>query len=253
LIDSHCHIYLKDFKNDISEVLKRGIASGVDSFCLPAIDSTHMSDLLELEQQNPGICHAMTGLHPCSVKENYRTELDFVEQMLSKRKFIAIGEIGLDFYWDQTFVKEQYQALSHQLELAIQYKLPVVLHTRNAIPETIDCIKPLVSRGLRGVFHCFGGSLLEAEQIIQLGFYMGIGGVVTYKKSGLDEVLKHIPAEFIVLETDAPYLSPVPHRGKRNESSYMKLVADKVAEIWAVSFEEVDRVTTENARRLFGL
>jgi TatD DNase family protein len=193
----------------------------------------------------------MIGLHPCSVSANYREELDFVKELLEIRPFAAVGEAGLDFYWDTTFSEQQYEALHEQVGLALQYDLPLVLHTRNAMQETIDVIESYKGEGLRGIFHCFGGSVEEANQIIELGFLLGIGGVVTYKKSGLDVVLKDVDLKHIVLETDAPYLSPVPYRGKKNESSYLVEVAKKVAEIKKVSIEEVDAVTTANAEGLF--
>lgn len=252
MIDTHCHLYLEDFEADRQEVLKRGINAGVKRFFLPAIDSTHLGDMRALESEFPGICFSMSGLHPCSVKESYREELEIVAEQLKNRPFIAIGESGLDFYWDLTYKKEQYEALAFQAELALQYGVPLVLHTRNATRETIEVMQTFAPRGLRGVFHCFGGTPEEAEAIMDMGFMMGIGGVVTYKNAGLDKLIAQIGLSHIVLETDAPYLTPVPHRGKRNESSYLKLVADKIAEVTGRSFEEVDRITTENAERVFG-
>lgn len=193
----------------------------------------------------------MIGLHPCSVKENYLYELDHIKLLLEQRQFAAIGETGLDFYWDTQFTKEQYKALENQIVMALQFNLPIVLHTRSAMQETIDVIKQYRDTKLNGIFHCFGGTLQEARQIIDLGFYLGIGGVVTYKKSGLEETLKEIDLKHIVLETDAPYLTPVPFRGKRNESSYLTYIIAKIASIKAVSNEEVARITTENARLIF--
>jgi TatD DNase family protein len=191
-------------------------------------------------------------LHPCSVKENFEEELRIVEAHLSKRKFVAIGEIGLDFYWDTSFVKEQYQSFNTQMELALFYNLPIVIHTRNAMKETIDAVRPFAAKGLRGIFHCFGDSANTAGQIIEMGFYLGVGGVLTYKKAGVPEALKDIGLAHIVLETDAPYLSPVPFRGKRNESSYIIYVAQKLAEAKGVTVEEVARITTANAEKIFG-
>lgn len=251
MIDTHCHLYLPDFDSDREKVLKSGIDSGVSAFFLPAIDSGTHEAMIRLEEAFPGTCYAMAGLHPCSVKEHFREELARVESMLKIRKCIAIGETGLDFYWDKTFMKEQYESLEFQANLAIQYDLPIVLHTRNATRETIDFIRPFTSRGLRGVFHCFGGSEEEARAVIDMDFYLGIGGVLTYKNAGLDKVMAAIGLDHVLLETDSPYLTPVPHRGKRNESSYLKLVAEKLASVNSVSFEEVDRITTENAVKLF--
>ncbi|MEP6712416.1 MAG: TatD family hydrolase [Ferruginibacter sp.] len=251
MIDSHCHLYSEEFADDINEVIQRSLIEGVTTFYLPAIDSTTHNAMISIEKKFSGKCYAMMGLHPCSVKENYGEELKQVETWLKQRKFAAIGETGLDFYWDKTFVREQYIALEKQIEWALEYKLPLVLHTRNAMQETIDVIKKYSAKGLKGIFHCFGGTLEEAKQVVETGFYMGIGGVVTYKNSGLDEVLKNINLEHLVLETDAPYLSPVPFRGKRNESSYLRFIAKKISEIKQISVEEVNRITTENAALIF--
>ena len=250
LIDTHCHLYLEEFRQDSDEVIKRAIAAGVDRFYLPAVDSITTVDMLKLETQYPGVCIPMMGLHPCSVKDNYVAEMELVNSWLTNRKFAAIGEIGLDFYWDKTFIKEQYYVFNRQIELAIQSDLPIVIHTRDAMAETIDVIKNYKGKA-RGIFHCFGGSLEEANHIIDLGFYMGIGGVVTYKKSGLAEVIKQIGLQNIVLETDSPYLTPVPFRGKRNESSYLKYIVEKIAEIKSLTVEEVATATSANALKVF--
>lgn len=251
MIDTHCHLYVSELLDDIEAVISRAEKAGVSRFYLPAIDCASTDNMLLLEEKFPGKCFAMTGLHPCSVKEDYEKELAHIRELLAHRAFAAIGETGLDFYWDTTYKDLQYIALEQQIEMALEYSLPLVLHTRNAMQETIDVVQKYTSRGLRGIFHCFGGTLPEAKQIIDAGFLLGIGGVVTYKKSGLDEVLPEISLEHIVLETDAPYLAPVPYRGKRNESSYLAEVAKKIAEIKEVSIEEVDRLTTQNALRLF--
>jgi TatD DNase family protein len=198
------------------------------------------------------VCFAMPGLHPCSVKENYRDELELVEKSLSARNFHAIGEIGLDFYWDTTYVEQQYEAFRWQMEKALQLQLPIVIHTRNAMRETIDTVKPFADRGLRGIFHCFGDSLEIAQEIISMGFYLGIGGVLTYKNSGLANVVRSISLEHLVLETDSPYLTPAPFRGKRNESSYIKLIAEALAAAKGVTVEEVAAATTANAEKIFG-
>lgn len=253
IIDTHCHLYLDEFKNDIADVIKRAEAETVNKFYLPAIDSSEIENMLLLESKFPGKCIVMMGLHPCYVKENYPEELRIVQDWFLKRKFAAIGEIGLDFYWDKTFVKQQYVAFRRQIELSLQYNLPIVIHTRNAMQETIDVVKEYKSRGIKGIFHCFGGTVENAKEIIDAGFYLGIGGILTYKKSGLAEVLEHIDLEYMVLETDAPYLTPVPYRGKRNESSYLKYIVEKLALVKKISAEEVAAITTANAEKIFGL
>ncbi len=251
MIDTHCHLYSAELQPDISAVMERAEKAGVQQFYLPAIDISSAESMFALEAQYPGKCHAMIGLHPCSVNAVYQEELDFVKDQLQKRSFAAIGEAGLDFYWDTTFREQQYNALHEQINLALQYDLPLVLHTRNAMQETIEVVGSYKGKGLKGIFHCFGGSENEAKQIIELDFLLGIGGVVTFKKSGLDLVLKNIDLSHIVLETDAPYLSPVPYRGKRNESSYLPEVAKKIAEIKDISLAVVDEVTSANAERIF--
>jgi len=252
-IDTHTHLYLKEFSNDIDEVIERAEKAGVDKFFLPAIDSAETSAMFQLEKKFPGKFFAMAGLHPCSVKGNYKEELAIVEKLLTERKFAAIGETGLDFYWDKTFVREQYESLTIQAGWALQYDIPLVLHTRNAMQETIDVIKTYNGRGLKGIFHCFGGTLQNAKDIIAQNFYLGIGGVVTYKNSGLAEIIKDIDLKYIVLETDAPYLTPVPYRGKRNESSYLTYIAQKIAEIKNITVEEVAQQSTRNAKEIFSL
>ena len=251
IIDTHTHLYLKNFSEDIDEVMKRATDEGVRKFYLPAIDSSEMENLLSLEKKYPGVCFAMMGLHPCSVKENYKQELDLVYTWLQKRKFAAIGEIGLDLYWDKTFIDQQYQSFYQQIEWALKFNTPVVIHTRNAMQQSIDVIKEYAGKNLRGIFHCFSGTLQNALDIIDTGFYLGIGGVITYKNAGLAEVIKEIDIKHIVLETDAPYLTPVPFRGKRNESSYIKYVVQKIAEVKNISVEEVEKITTANAEYIF--
>jgi TatD DNase family protein len=251
LIDTHCHLYLSEFDTDRADVIGRAEREGVDKFYLPAIDSPVTDAMLDMERKFPGKCYAMMGLHPCSVKENYEVELQKVEEWLSKRKFAAVGEIGLDFYWDKTFTKQQYIVFKKQVGLAIKYQLPVVIHSRDSIQECIDVIKEADNNELTGIFHCFGSGIEHAQQIIALGFYLGIGGVVTYKKSGLADVIQQIPLDNIVLETDAPYLTPVPFRGKRNESSYLKYIVQKIAETKKVTVEEVAEITTRNAQKIF--
>ena len=251
LIDTHCHLYLNEFKNDLRDVFKRAEAAGVGKFYLPAIDSSVLADLFEMEKEYPGKCFAMTGLHPCSVNDSYKKELEQVENLLQSRQFPAIGEIGLDFYWSTEFTNQQYEAFEVQMQWALEKKLPIVIHTRNAMQQTIDFVKPFAAKGLTGIFHCFGDSYESAVQIIDMNFYLGIGGVLTYKKSGLEEVMKKIALDHVVLETDAPYLTPVPFRGKRNESSYIKIIAEKLAGIKGISLEEVAAITTSNAEKVF--
>lgn len=253
LTDTHCHLYSEEFAVDIEEVIKNAAIEGVQQFYLPGIDSTAIESMLALEKKFPGKCIAMIGLHPCYVKDNYDEELEIVRGWLTKREFAAIGEIGLDFYWDKTFLIQQYQAFRTQIEWAIEYKRPIVIHTRNAMQETINLVKEYKSKGLSGIFHCFSGSYESAKEIINAGFYLGIGGVVTYKNAGLAEVLTKIDLEHLVLETDAPYLTPVPFRGKRNESSYLKYIAAKIAAIKQVPLEEVASITTANAEKIFAL
>ncbi len=252
-IDTHCHLYVEEFIADVNEVIKKAMENGVEKFYLPSIDSSEMQNLLELEAAYKENCFAMAGLHPCSVKENYEEELDLVEFWLKRRRFAAIGEIGLDFYWDTTFSEEQYRAFSQQMQWGLDFDLPIVIHTRNAMEETINSVKPFAAKGLRGIFHCFSGNRAQAEEIISMGFLLGIGGVITFKNSGLAESIKDIPLEYMVLETDAPYLAPVPFRGRRNESSYIPLIAKKLADVKNIPLEEVARVTTENAEKVFAI
>lgn len=252
IIDTHCHLYSSEFNSDIDEIVRKAEKEGVNTFYLPAIDSSTHQYMIELEQNYPGKCIAMMGLHPCSVKANYLDELHIVEDWINKKKFAAVGEIGLDFYWDTTYINEQYIAFNKQIELAILNNMPIVIHTRNAMPETIEVVKGFVSKGVKGIFHCFSGNCIQAMQIIEMGFYLGIGGVITYKNSGLAEVIEKIDLKHLVVETDAPYLTPVPFRGKRNECSYIKYVIEKLALIKNVSKEEVANVTTLNAKKIFG-
>lgn len=251
MIDTHCHLYGEEFSADLDAMIGRAREVGVQQFYLPGIDSSAIPSMMDLEERFPGVCVAMMGLHPCYVKENYRDELAVVEEWLTKRPFAAVGEIGLDFYWDKTFTTQQREAFELQMDWAIRYNRPIVIHTRNAMQETIEMVKTRVPKGLRGIFHCFSGSLESAKEIIKAGFYLGIGGVVTYKNAGLAEVLESIDLEHLVLETDAPYLTPVPFRGKRNESAHLQLVAQKIAEIKNIEVAEVARITTANAEKIF--
>ena len=251
IIDTHTHLYLYDFKDDIDNVMLNASNENVEELYLPAIDSSETEAMLLLESKYPGKCFAMMGLHPCSVKENYKQELMYVHEWLKKRQFIAIGEVGLDFYWDKTFTDQQYESFHQQIELALQYNLPLVIHTRNAMQQTIDVVKEYSHKGLHGIFHCFSGNYQNALDIINAGFLLGIGGIITYKNAGVAEAIKEIDLANIVLETDSPYLTPVPFRGKRNESSYIKYIIAKIAEIKNISFEEVAAITTANAERMF--
>lgn len=252
LIDTHCHLYGEEFRTDIDEVIQRAQHQGVRQFYLPGIDSTAIEDMLSLEKKFPGVCIAMMGLHPCYVKENYQQELKIVKEWIDKRPFAAVGEIGLDYYWDTSFKEEQKEAFRLQMDWAMDKKMPIVIHTRNAMQETIEMVKPYAAKGLKGIFHCFSGSYESAVQITQMGFLLGIGGVITYKNAGLGDVLEKIGTEFLVLETDAPYLTPVPFRGKRNESSYLQYVLTKLSEVKQLSETELASITTSNAEKLFG-
>ena len=251
LIDTHTHLYLKEFSADIDAVMERAANAGVAKFFLPAIDSEVVVDLLNFEAAYPGRCYAMMGLHPVSVKKNYKAELSIVERYVDERSFVAIGEIGIDLYWDTQFYEEQLDAFNRQMEMALHYKLPIVIHTRNAMRQTIDAVKPFAARGLTGIFHCFGDNYAIAKEITDMGFLLGIGGVLTYKKANVGESIKDIPLSCMVLETDAPYLTPVPYRGKRNESSYLTFIAQTLSEIKKVDIEQVAETTTLNAEKIF--
>mgnify|MGYP002624486040 CR=1 FL=1 len=250
-IDTHTHLYLKQFDEDRDEMMQRAFNNGVEQFYLPNIDSNSVEDMLRLEARYPDHCFAMMGLHPCSVKENFREELALVRQWLDKRSFCAVGEIGIDLYWDKTFFEQQKEAFFTQIDWAVELDIPIVIHSRESTDIIIDLLTEVMRPGLRGIFHCFGGTIEQAEAIIDLGFLLGIGGVLTFKKSGLDKTLKAIDLEHIVLETDSPYLAPVPYRGKRNESAYIKLVAEKLAEVKGLTLEVVARITKANALKIF--
>lgn len=252
-IDTHSHIYLDDFAQDREDMLERAFKGMVQPILMPAIDSSTHSQMLALEEKYPGKCLSMMGLHPCSVKDNAHDELDLVRDHFQHRKFVAVGETGLDFYWDLSHKARQYEAFEQQIALAMQYDIPVVIHSRESTDACIEVVAAYVKEGLKGVFHCFGGSLEQAEKIMDIGFYLGIGGVLSFKKSGLDMVLKELPLTKVILETDAPYLAPVPYRGKRNEPAYLPLVAQKLAEIKEEPIEWIAMVTTQNAQKLFGI
>lgn len=250
IIDTHTHLYLSEFDTDKQEMFERAKKAGVKEFYLPAIDSETHAQMLQLEEAFPQ-CKAMMGVHPCSIKENFERELALAESYWEKRSFIAVGEIGLDFYWDKTFAAQQYIAFKRQIEWAIAKKVPIVIHSRNSTDECIKILKEYKSTGLTGVFHCFSGSYEQAIEITKLGFYIGIGGVLTFKNAGLNTVMQKLTLSHVILETDAPYLAPVPHRGKRNEPSYLEYVVAKLAELQNISREEVAAITTANAKLLF--
>ena len=253
LIDTHAHLYLGEFTNDIGDIMTRAAEKGVGQIVMPAIDSSTHKAMLKLEEDYPGICISMMGLHPCSVKEDYEGELSVIAEYLAKRKFAAIGEIGLDFYWDVSFRDQQFDAFHRQVEWALEQDIPIAIHSRNATEECIGVVQQHQQGRLKGVFHCFSGTLEQAKKIIGEGFYLGIGGVLTYKNAGLDGIIKEIGPEHIILETDAPYLSPVPFRGKRNESSYLTYTLQKLADIKETGIETIAAITTQNAEKLFGL
>lgn len=252
IIDTHTHLYLEEFKTDIDEVIKRALEEGVSHFYLPNIDSTSIPHLLALEKRFLGKCIALMGLHPCSVNENYKEELKTVAGWLQKRPFAGIGEIGLDYYWDKTFIPQQKEVFQQQIEWGLQFNYPIIIHSRDSLNDCIDIVGKNQNGKLKGIFHCFGGTIDEARKIIDLGFLMGIGGVITYKNSGLSEVVKQIPLEHLVIETDAPYLTPVPFRGKRNEPSYCKYIVETLAKAKETTIQEVAVQTTKNAVNLFG-
>jgi TatD DNase family protein len=253
LIDSHTHLYLEEFDSDRKEMIERALQTGVDKMLLPNIDSSSIEGMMNLCNSFPDHCYPMIGLHPTSVNENFEKELAIVDEWLERKKFIAIGETGIDLYWDQTYVKEQEIVFIHQINLAKIYKLPIVIHSRNSFNELFAVLEKHNSPDLTGVFHCFTGNLAQAEKIIEMGFYLGIGGVITFKNSGLEKVINELTLDRIILETDAPFLAPVPFRGKRNESAYIKIVAEKIAEIKSLRLESVAEMTSANATHLFNL
>lgn len=249
--DSHAHIYLKEFDNDRTEVLKRCIDNDVQKIYMPNIDHTSIDHMLEVEEKYPDQCISMMGLHPCSVKKDFEKELYTVESWLSKRTFAAIGEIGTDLYWDKTFWEQQKEAFTIQVKWAKQFELPIVIHCRDSIDQTIDLVEELKDEKLKGVFHCFTGSEEQAKRIAKLGFYLGIGGVSTFKNGGMENVIPELDLNSILLETDSPYLSPVPYRGKRNEPSYIPIIAERVATLKKITLEELQKATSSNAHNLF--
>lgn len=250
--DTHTHLYSEEFNSDRDEMISRAIQQGISRLFVPSIDSSYTSHMYALEKQYPETVFLMMGLHPCYVKENYQEELAHVEKELATRKFAAIGEIGIDLYWDKTFLKEQQLTFQHQIKLAKNYKLPINIHCRDAFDEIFEILEQEKSPDLVGIFHCFTGDKNQALRAIACGMKLGIGGVVTFKNGKIEQFLHEIPIKHIVLETDAPYLAPVPYRGKRNESGYITLIAEKLTTIYNLNLEEIARITTENSKEVFG-
>ncbi|UHO37349.1 TatD family hydrolase [Chryseobacterium capnotolerans] len=252
MIDTHTHLYAEEFDEDRKEAIQRALDKGISEFYLPAIDSESHEKMLQLETEYPGQIFSMMGLHPCYVKpESWEKELEIVKNYLDQRHFPAIGEIGIDLYWDKTTLDIQVKAFEQQIDWAIEKDLAIVIHTRESFDETFEVLERKKHPKLRGIFHCFSGNLEQAQHAIDLNFILGIGGVVTFKNGKIDQFLNEVPLDKIVLETDSPYLAPVPHRGKRNESSYLDLVAGKLVDIYGKDFSEIDRSTTENAKKMF--
>lgn len=252
-IDSHAHLYLPQFEEDIDEVIQRAIDSNVQKIFLPNIDSSTTEAMYALSDKYPEVCYPMMGLHPCSVKENYKEELAHIKEIKETRKIYGVGELGVDLYWDKTFEKEQIIAFQTQIEWAIEWKLPIIIHSRDALHLTIDIVENMKHPDLTGVFHCFAGTLEQAERIRAVGFYLGVGGVATFKNGGMDKTLPDMDLNGIILETDSPYLTPAPHRGKRNESAYIPLVAERIALLKDMALADVMNQTTINSQQLFGL
>lgn len=253
LIDTHTHIYLPEFDSDRDAVVNRALSNGIVKLLMPNIDIHSVNQMLAAVARFPGICHPMAGLHPTSVKEDYLVQLEILEELWVKHKFIAIGEIGIDLFWDKTFIKEQMYALRRQIAFALVKGVPVVIHSRESFPEVFTILDEFEGTGLKGVLHAFTGTVIDAERAIRMGFMLGIGGIVTFKNSGLDKIVSCVGPENLILETDSPYLAPVPHRGKRNESSYIFLINKKLAEIMGMEEEEIAAITCANSIRLFNI
>lgn len=252
-IDTHTHLYLEQFDNDRAEAVERALALGVHKMILPNVDGDTVDAMMRVSGDFPGVCLPMMGLHPTSVKPGFEKELDRMEDWLTREPFVAIGETGIDLYWDKTWLEEQKRSLHRHAEWALQYDVPLVLHARKSLNDIFQVLAAFKGSRLKGVFHCFPGSEQEAERVVDMGFLMGIGGVVTYKNSAMARVVEAFELEYFVLETDAPYLPPVPHRGERNESAYIPDIAQKIAGIKGIPVKQVAGETTENARTLFGI
>lgn len=253
LTDTHTHLYSKDFDADREEAIKKAIQKGISRFFIPAIDSTHTSSMYSLEAQFPENVFLMMGLHPTSVKENFEEELQHIEEQFKTRDFYAVGEIGIDLYWDKTLLKEQQIAFKRQIQLAKSKNLPIVIHCRDAFDEVFEVLESEKGDDLFGIFHCFTGNKEQALKAISYNMKLGIGGVVTFKNGGINKFLSEIPIEHIVLETDSPYLAPVPYRGKRNESAYIQIIAEKIAALYELDLEDVAAITTKNSKDIFGV
>ena len=253
ITDTHTHLYSEAFDDDRTEVIERALAAGVTRFFIPAIDSTYTKAMYALETSYPDNMFLMMGLHPTHVKDNYLEELEHVKEQLASRKFVAIGEIGIDLFWDQSRLKEQQDMFRSQIQLAKQYELPIVIHCRDAFDEVFEILEEEKGPDLFGIFHCFTGTLEQAQLAISYNMKLGIGGVVTFKNGKIDQFLNQIDLKYIVLETDAPYLSPVPYRGKRNESSYILNVLEKLSDIYGVSNDYIAEITTKNSKAIFKL
>ncbi|MFW5886240.1 MAG: TatD family hydrolase [Bacteroidota bacterium] len=250
-IDTHAHLFLEQFDNDREQVVKNAIKQGVGKIILPNVDLSTMEPMLELSKKFPKVCYPAAGIHPTSVKENYLEKIEKIKQWIKKEEFIAIGEIGLDLYWDKNYLEQQKKGFKLQLEMAKENQLPVIIHTRESFDETINILSESADPSLMGVFHSFTGNLIQAKQIMEYGFMIGINGIVTFKNAGLDKVVKEIDLDYLLLETDSPYLAPVPKRGKRNESSYLISIAEKIASLKNITMDELAEITTRNARKLF--
>ncbi|MBC5852402.1 TatD family hydrolase [Vibrio metschnikovii] len=253
MIDTHAHVYASEFDHDREQVIQRAIEQGIEHILLPNIDLDSIAPMLATEAAYPDLCRSMMGLHPCYVNADVKQTLEQIEYWFTQREFIAVGEIGIDLYWDKTYQAEQEMAFITQLNWAKSLNLPVVIHTRDSIDQTLALLKQEQNGQLRGVFHCFGGTVEQAKAINNLGFHLGLGGVSTFKNGGMDKVIPALDLNYLVLETDCPYLAPVPHRGKRNEPAYTRLVAERIAELRGLSTEYVDQFTTNNAKALFKL
>lgn len=253
ITDTHTHLYSSQFDEDRDSMMQRAFDAGVSRFFIPAIDSTHTDAMLALEENYPDAIFLMMGLHPTSVKENYKEELAHVKEMLNKRSFYAIGEIGIDLYWDKSFLAQQQEAFKTQIQWAKELNLPIVIHCRDAFDEIFEVLESEKDEKLFGIFHCFTGTLEQAKRALSYNMKLGIGGVVTFKNGKIDKFLNEIPLKHIVLETDSPYLAPTPFRGKRNESSYIINVIDKLVDIYGLTSEEIAKITTQNSKDIFGI
>ena len=253
ITDTHTHLYSEAFDEDRKEMIQRAIEANVERFFIPAIDSTYTQAMLQLEVDFPNHVHLMMGLHPTHVKDNYQDELKHVEDMLSQRHFVAIGEIGIDLYWDKSTLDIQKKAFKRQIQLAKQYELPIVIHCRDAFDEIFEVLEEEKDEKLFGIFHCFTGTIEQARQAISYNMKLGIGGVVTFKNGKIDQFMNQIELKHIVLETDSPYLAPKPFRGKRNESAYIIKVLDRLSELYSLSEEKIAEITTQNSKEIFGI